>query len=131
MKILVFLSLTAALVALEPAAHAASSEDDQMMKLSPETRIEQRCDAKAMGTVGREQKGYKPEEFVAYAFSDTIIRGNHIKAPGGAIRSKGKWFKLSYDCETSPDGLAVKSFSYRLGAEVPRSEWDEHYLVPR
>ncbi len=102
-----------------------------MLKLDPMTRVEQRCDARAMGIVGREHKGYRPDEFVAYAFADPVIRGTHIKAPGGAIRSGGKWYKLAYVCETSSDGLDVKSFSYQLGAEVPRSEWDAHYLVPR
>lgn len=102
-----------------------------MLKLSPETRLEQRCDARAMGAVGREHKGYRPEEFVAYAFADPVVHGNSIKAPGGAIRSSGRWYRLSYACETSPDGLVVKSFTYQLGAEVPRSEWDAHYLVPR
>ncbi len=84
-----------------------------------------------MGIVGREHKGYRPDEFVAYAFADPVMRGTHITAPGGAIRSGGKWYKLSYMCETSSDGLEIKSFSYQLGAEVPRSEWDAHYLVPR
>lgn len=110
---------------------AASSRTDQMLKLSPETRLEQRCDARAMGAVGREHKGYKPEEFVAYAFADPVIRGNQIRAPGGAVRSDGRWYRLSYVCETTPDGLDVKSFVYELGSEVPRGEWDEHYLVPR
>lgn len=112
-------------------AVAKSSRSDQMLKLDPATRVEQRCDARAMGIVGREHKGYRPDEFVAYAFADPVMRGTHIKAPGGAIRSGGKWYKLSYVCETSSDGLEIKSFSYQLGAEVPRSEWDAHYLVPR
>ncbi|UGV26711.1 DUF930 domain-containing protein [Rhodopseudomonas boonkerdii] len=112
-------------------ADARSSRTDQMLKLDPATRIEQRCDARAMGIVGREHKGYRPDEFVAYAFADPVMRGTQIKAPGGAIRSAGRWYKLSYVCETSSDGLDIKSFSYQLGAEVPRSEWDAHYLVPR
>jgi hypothetical protein len=112
-------------------ANARSSRTDQMLKLDPVTRIEQRCDARAMGIVGREHKGYRPDEFVAYAFADPVIRGTQIKAPGGAIRSSGKWYRLAYVCETSPDGLDIKSFSYQLGAEVPRGEWDTHYLVPR
>ncbi|WP_249225211.1 DUF930 domain-containing protein [Tardiphaga alba] len=110
---------------------AKSSRNDQMLKLDPATRVEQRCDARAMGIVGREHKGYRPDEFVAYAFAEPVIRGTQIKAPGGAIRSGGKWYRLAYVCETSSDGLEVKSFSYQLGAEVPRSEWDAHYLVPR
>lgn len=123
------LGLIAAAI-LSPAS-ASSSRTDQMLKLDPSTRVEQRCDARAMGAVGREHKGYRPDELVAYAFADPVVRGSQIKASGGAIRSAGKWYKLSYICETSPDGLDIKSFSYKLGAEVPRSEWDTHFLVPR
>ena len=59
-----------------------------------------------------------------------MIHGTHIKATGGAIRSAGRWYKLAYVCETWPDGLDIKSFSYQLGAEVPRSAWDAHYPAP-
>jgi len=131
MKILAFIAtLVAAVGAVSPSV-ARSSRTDQMLKLDPATRVEQRCDARAMGIVGREHKGYRPDEFVAYAFADPVMRGTQIKAPGGAIRSSGKWYRLAYVCETSPDGLDIKSFSYQLGAEIPRSEWDTHYLVPR
>ncbi len=131
MKSMNFVVLALLALTTSSSVDAASSRTDQMLKLSPETRLEQRCDAKAMGAVGREHKGYKPEEFVAYAFADPVIRGNEIRAPGGAVRSDGRWYRLSYVCETTPDGLEVKSFAYKLGSEVPRGEWDEHYLVPR
>ncbi len=72
-------------------AVAKSSRSDQMLKLDPATRVEQRCDARAMGIVGREHKGYRPDEFVAYAFADPVMRGTHIKSTCGAIRSGGKW----------------------------------------
>jgi hypothetical protein len=130
MKLLCFIGVAIAASAAS-FAHAATSRSEQMLKLSPETRIEQRCDARAMGSVGREHKGFRPDEFVAYAFAETVLRGDRIHAPGGAIRSGGKWYRLSYTCETSPDGLEIRSFAYQLGAEVPRKEWDEHFLVPR
>jgi hypothetical protein len=122
---------TAAALLTGGASHAANNRIQQMMKLSPETRVEQRCDARAMGAVQREHKGFKPDEFVAYAFADPVMRGSKIDAPGGAIRSNGKWYRLSYTCETNAEGLEVIAFGYRLGAEVPRSEWDAHFLVPR
>lgn len=131
MKIIAFgLVIIAGIGAVSPAL-ARSSRTDQMLKLDPATRVEQRCDARAMGLVGREHKGYRPDEFVAYAFADPVLHGTQIKASGGAIRSAGKWYRIAYVCETSQDGLEIKSFSYQLGAEVPRSEWDAHYLVPR
>jgi hypothetical protein len=101
-----------------------------MLSLSPETRIEQRCDARAMGAVSREHRGFKPDEFVAYAFADPVTRGHMIAADGAALRSHGVWYHAAYRCETSDDGLEIKSFSYTLGAPVPRQEWDKHYLVP-
>lgn len=127
----IFFAVTATVALTAGPCHAANSRIEQMMKLSPETRVEQRCDARAMGAVQREHKGFKPDEFVAYAFADPVLRGTKISAPGGAVRSNGKWYRLSYTCETNSEGLEVTSFAYQLGAEVPRHEWDAHFLVPR
>lgn len=128
MKYMVFVALFAEFLSSE--AQARRSRSEEMMMLTPETRLEQRCNARAMGEIGREHKGFKPDEFVAYAFGDTKIHGDQINAPGGAIRSRGQWYRVSYSCQTSPDGLEVKSFAYQLGDVVPRQDWDEHFLVP-
>lgn len=117
-------------VAVTGAVGAAASHDKEMLELAPQTRLEQRCNARAMGIVGREHKGFHPDEFVAYAFGDPAISGNTIEAPGGALRSGGVWYRLSYDCTTTADGLQVQSFHYTLGASIPKAEWAEHYLVP-
>ena len=130
MKLIVYAFAAVALLATGP-GHAANSRIQQMMKLSPETRVEQRCDARAMGAVQREHKGFKPDELVAYAFADPVQRGSKISASGAAVRSNGKWYRLSYTCETNAEGLDVVAFAYQLGAEVPRGEWDAHFLVPR
>ncbi|MGY8681525.1 DUF930 domain-containing protein [Bradyrhizobium sp. UFLA05-153] len=118
------------LLALPRIANAAKSTEEQMLTLSPETRLEQRCDARAMGAIGREHQGFRPDEFVAYAFADPVIRGHAIAAGGAALRSRGVWYHVAYRCETSDDGLTIRSFSYTLGTPVPRPEWDQHYLVP-
>ncbi|HEY8335312.1 MAG TPA: DUF930 domain-containing protein [Tardiphaga sp.] len=129
MKSIVFVA--AALAATAPSSGiAATSRSDQMLKLAPETRLEQRCNARAMGAIGREHRSFKPDEFVAYAFGETVIRGAQIKAPGGALRSAGHWYHVSYVCETSADGMEIRSFSYALGDMVPRKDWDAHFLVP-
>jgi uncharacterized protein DUF930 len=103
--------------------------DKQMLALDPSTRIEQRCNANGMGVVGREHKNLRPDELVAYAFADPAINGNTIRAPGAAIRSGNNWYHMSYLCETSDEGLRVKSFNYSLGAVIPREDWAEHGLV--
>ncbi|MGY8635473.1 DUF930 domain-containing protein [Bradyrhizobium sp. 14AA] len=111
-------------------ALSAKSHDEQMQTLSSETRIEQRCNARAMGVIGREHQGFRPDEFVAYAFADPVIRGHLITAEGAALRSRGTWYHVAYRCETNDDGLRIQSFSYTLGTSVPRQEWNSHYLVP-
>ena len=111
-------------------SYARTSNTQQMLTLSPETRLEQRCNARAMGAVEREHRDFHPDEFVAYAFADPLVHGNSIKASGGAVRSRGKWFHVSYECQTSADGLDVESFSYSLGAVIPRDVWADHFLVP-
>ena len=105
----------------------ARSPEQQMLLLDPSERIEQRCNSRAMGEVQRNVKGMKPDELVAYAYRDPVIKGARIKAPGAAIRSGGTWYHLSYDCETQNEGLDVKSFEYKLGAAIPNSEWGAHY----
>ncbi|WP_407178989.1 DUF930 domain-containing protein [Bradyrhizobium sp. STM 3562] len=117
-------------LALPSLVHAAKSNDEQMLSLAPETRIEQRCNARAMGALGREHPNFKPDELVAYAFADPVIRGHSIAAAGAAVRSRGAWYHFAYRCETSDDGLKIKTFEYTLGTFVPRQEWDKHYLVP-
>ncbi|MDI4657751.1 DUF930 domain-containing protein [Xanthobacter autotrophicus] len=104
--------------------------DAAMLHVDLPTRIEQRCNARAMGMVGREHSDMQPEETVAYAFADPQLGEASITAPGAAIRSHGHWYHLSYTCHTSADGMDVESFSYTLGGDVPRDEWSTHSLVP-
>lgn len=118
-----------ALIVAGPAALAAAPRDQQMLALSPDTRVEQRCNARAMGVVGREVRGFRPDEIVSYAFAEPVLQAQHFDAPGAALRSGGKWYHIAYSCQTSADGLTVLSFDYRLGAAVPREEWSEHLLV--
>ena len=120
-----------AAIASSSAEAGTNARDKQLLKLAPETRLEQRCDARAMGLVNREHKNFRADEFVAYAFADPIIRGEMIKAPGGAIRNGNMWYRMSYVCETSNEGMTITSFSYQLGEPVPRQEWDQHFLVPK
>lgn len=104
--------------------------DRELMKLAPETRIEQRCDGRANGVVSREHRDMHPDKVVAYAFGHLSVKGTQVHAPGAAIRSRGTWYRLSYSCRTSPDGLNVESFEYTLGDAVPREDWASHNLFP-
>ncbi|CAO4132541.1 DUF930 domain-containing protein [Methylorubrum extorquens] len=104
------------------AGQSPSARDRLMLKLELGTRIEQRCDARAGGEVSRHHPGFEPDKVIAYALSDPQEHGTEVVATGAVVRSKGRWFRLSFRCETTPDGLGIVAFEHTLGAEIPG--WD-------
>ncbi len=118
-----------AVLAAPALAAAPSKITAELMKLSPEARREQRCDSRAMGQVSRDHAGMQPDAIVAYAYGDPKASGTKVAAPGAAIHVGGVWYHIAYSCQTSDDGLDIKSFSYTLGKPIPRGEWADHQLV--
>lgn len=114
----------------DQAKNDQAKRDQMMLHVDLPTRIEQRCNARAMGEVSRQHADMRPEEVVAYAFGDPKAGDASIVAPGAAVRSRGHWYRLSYHCRTSPDGMDVQEFGFELGTEVPRQDWAAHSLVP-
>lgn len=111
-------------------AGATPPDHSELLKLAPAARMEQRCNAKAMGTIDHDHHEMHPDELVAYAFADPVTKGTTLQATGAAVRSRGKWYRLSYVCQTADEGTQVVTFTYSLGSVVPRDEWESHYLVP-
>jgi hypothetical protein len=103
--------------------------DAELLRLEIGTRIEQRCNMHAMDVVRREHWPMDPDEGVVAAFAAPEQNGTRVHAAGAAIRSRGDWYHIEFDCVTSDDGLDIKAFRYLLGPTVPRSEWSEHNLV--
>lgn len=127
MKRSIFL-LAAGLAAVQPALALDGRTLEQLKVLDPVERMEQRCDIEAMDRIKREQKQFRPDKVVAYSFSDPVVSGNAMKAPGAVVRSRGAWYRLKYKCTTGPQHLKVLGFQYKLGATVPRRDWEAHYL---
>ncbi|UDF30346.1 UNVERIFIED_ORG: DUF930 domain-containing protein [Roseateles sp. XES5] len=100
----------------------------QLEKLTPEERLEQRCDMEAMDRISDGKGGFRPDKVIAYAFGDPKLEGTTFKTRGAVFRSKGEWFRLSYKCEASDDRLEVNAFKYKVGDIVPHDEWAAHYL---
>lgn len=126
----VLLSLSLTLAATFACASDRSKDRErQLLKLEPSTRIEQRCNGRATGITRREHRLHAPDEVVAYAFADDSIKGAVVDAPGAAIRDGGAWYRLSYHCRATEDGLGIVSFDYTLGAKIPRKDWAAHQLV--
>lgn len=112
-----------------PARAMDSGAAEELKRLDPQTRLEQRCDLEAMERIHKDPAKLVADELVAYAFEEPKIKGDKIRSGGAAFRSKGEWYHLSYTCATSPDHMTVLSFQYAIGQVIPHSEWSHHYLV--
>ncbi|MGR6431603.1 DUF930 domain-containing protein [Rhizobium sp. PAMB 3174] len=114
------------------AAHAGSTPtvqvEKQLDRLAPEEELEQRCDIEAMNRIDKDNAKFDPDKVIAYAFGPTQVNGTTIKAKGAVFRSHEHWYRLSYTCETGAKRLTVEKFDYKIGSEVPRDQWDSHYL---
>ncbi|MEI8700876.1 MAG: DUF930 domain-containing protein [Mesorhizobium sp.] len=118
-----------ALVALALPANAMDSAlRTGLLKLDPQTRLEQRCDAEVLDRITRDDHKYKADRVVAYAFATPEMETDAITSPGAAFRSKGQWYRLKFKCRTAPDHMQVLDFRYRIGEEIPETDWSEYNL---
>lgn len=99
-----------------------------LLKLDPETRLEQRCDAEVLDRITKDDHKYKADRVVAYAFATPEMSADAIRSPGAAFRSKGQWYRLKFKCQTAPDHMEVLQFRYRIGDEIPQTDWPKYNL---
>jgi hypothetical protein len=99
-----------------------------LKRLDPATRLEQVCDAEAMKQIAREHREFRIDKSVVSALDEPRVKGDTLIGKGGAFRSKGKWYRYAFTCQTTPDRLRVLSFEYKLGDEIPETQWSKHGL---
>ena len=108
------------------AVQAASSDQaiSRTLKLlEPTERLEQLCDYTAMQYIRKSVRTYRPDRALAGALSEPKIKQDTIEAKGGAFRSRGRWYEMSYSCTANPEHLNVLSFRLKVGEEIPESKW--------
>lgn len=49
--------------------------------------------------------------------------GNVLDVPKAHFRTRTTWHALSFRCEVDTDATSVLSFSFRVGATIPREQW--------
>lgn len=86
--------------------------------LTVEDRFEQLCDVEALEQIAARNGTLKPERAVAYATADPTVEGNVITATGAAYLDQGRWYTLSFRCETTPDHRKVVSFDFSTGGPL-------------
>jgi hypothetical protein len=117
-----FLSLACPAGAMDSALRAG------LLKLDPQTRLEQRCDAEILDRISHDDHKFKADRVVAYAFSTPEMTADAIRSSGAAFRSNGQWYRLNFKCETGPDHMEVLQLRYRIGDEIPESDWAKYNL---
>src|SRR5262245_61739714 len=90
-------------------------------RLDPQTRLEQVCDLEAMKRIKQDKK-FLPDRAQGSASTEPKTEGDTLTAKGGAFRSKGGWYELSFVCQASPDHKKVLSFEYQTGKSIPESK---------
>lgn len=99
-----------------------------LRRLDPDTRLEQVCDLAAMERIHKERHELRPDRAKSDVISHPLHMGDALRADGGAFRSNGNWYKLSFVCKASPDHLKVTSFNYEIGKLIPQSQWGDYGL---
>lgn len=60
--------------------------------------------------------------------SEALDHGTILEIQRTAFRANGQWYDLSYRCEVDKDAMNVVSFAFRVGAPVPRGDWQRRGL---
>ncbi len=111
-----------------PAAAFNASLTRQLKELSGTTRFVQACNLQALIEINKDRNGLRPEHAAVDALGAPAIKDNVMKGNTGAVRSRDKWYQFSFNCVTSPDHLAVKSFKYDIGKAIPKAQWASYNL---
>lgn len=51
------------------------------------------------------------------------LSGTVLEPRNSAFLSLGRWFNIDFRCETNSGVTRVESFSFKIGDEIPRSQW--------
>jgi Domain of Unknown Function (DUF930) len=117
------LAIGAGLVFATQAVASDAKFEKSLLMLDPSERLEQLCDYTAMKQIRNDDKNYRPDRAVANAMAESQVQQNKIETKGGAFRSRGKWYALSYSCQATPDHMTIVSFKYTIGPEIPETKW--------
>ena len=127
MKTLCMMAIASLTLAF-PASAMDNALRNGLMKLDPQTRLEQRCDAEILDRITHDDRKFKADRVVAYAFATPEMSADAIRSTGAAFRSKGQWYRLRFKCQTGPDHMEVLQLRYRIGDEIPEADWVKYNL---
>jgi len=101
---------------------------EAMRRFAPEERITQLCNLEAMEQIHARTSAGAPQTVIADALGEAKRSSFAIDASNAAVLSAGRWLRLAFRCEVSPDLGRVTAFAFRLGDEVSRADRRRHEL---
>ncbi|MDB5650122.1 MAG: hypothetical protein JWL62_1642 [Hyphomicrobiales bacterium] len=93
------------------------------MLLDPETRIVQVCDIAALAAVSHDSAFRKVDKVMIDALSTPKGTDTRLSGDGGALRQNDQWYKFSYACNVTKGALEASSFTFKIAAPIPKSDW--------
>jgi hypothetical protein len=109
--------------AIAPVLAADEKFGKSLLMIDPSERLEQLCDYTALTQIRNDDKSFRPDRAVANAMGEPKVKQDTIETKGGAFRSRGKWYTLTYRCQATPDHMSVVAFNYSIGPEIPETKW--------
>jgi hypothetical protein len=109
-------------------ALADASMDRVLKELQPEERAHQVCNLRGLDAI-RKGSHLKGIDRVATTIQKpAVFKDNTVTAKGGAVRAHDRWYFLDFTCAVTDDQMRAKSFTYKLGGEIPESKWEDYGL---
>jgi hypothetical protein len=102
----------------------AATVDQALAKLAPEERSREACAIRAMSDLRKNPMLRKVDHIVASTGRQAVLNGTTLTAVEAAARSGGRWYALSFTCQLTTDYMKAVSFTYKLGREIPKAEWE-------
>lgn len=104
---------------------AQKAKSDWTSKLEPRTRMMQVCSFAGLSAFSKD-KNLRPraDRVQVNASGEPKIEANVVKGKGAAVRSGGKWFAFAFTCTLNPEGTKATAFTYQLGKEIPKVDWE-------
>ncbi|TCQ10190.1 uncharacterized protein DUF930 [Rhizobium sp. PP-F2F-G36] len=97
-------------------------------KLPPDVRLVQICSIEALEQTRHSSVAFVPEIIKVFGRNGGLISGQHLSARGGAVRSRGVWREITFECTVNATFDTITAFRFALGGAIPRSAWASRRL---
>lgn len=122
---LVSVAAAAATLCAAPAL-AQKKGADWTSKLEPRTRTIQLCNFAGLKAFARDKKlTPRADRVLVNAGSEPKIDASLVTGSGGVVRSGHRWFSFTFKCTLTPDGKQTSDFTYEIGKEIPKAQWEK------